>query len=243
MPCTALSRVFVPAVPGLPVHVYLKAHIEQGPVLEREGKVIGVVTGIQGKITWEVTVEGAEGHAGTLDMADRRDAVAAFARIASALHTEIGTADPDVKFTIGRIQAEPNAPSVVPGRVVFHIDLRHPDTGALARLGHQVEALARRHAPPCAVTARRLADAPPNVFDPGLQRRITAAAAALGLPAQPILSAAGHDARHMAPLCPAAMIFIPCRGGVSHAEAEWSDPGHVQAGAAVLATVLSELLI
>lgn len=231
----------VPARPGFPVHAYLEAHIEQGPVLEREAKVIGVVTGIQGKTTWEVRIDGAEGHAGTLDMAERQDALAAFARLAAALYAEIGTASPDVRFTIGHIEVKPNAPSVVPGQVVFRIDLRHPENAVRARLGTRIEALARSHAVPCRIEARRLVDAPSNGFDPGLQRRVAAAAAALGLPARPILSTAGHDARHLAPLCPAAMIFIPCRGGISHAEAEWCEPAHVQAGAAVLAAVLAEL--
>ena len=230
-----------PAAPGFPVHAYLEAHIEQGPVLERDGTVIGVVTGIQGKTTWEVRIDGAEGHAGTLAMADRQDAVAAFARVAAALHGEIGTADPDVKLTLGRVQVEPNAPSVVPGRVVFRIDLRHPDFDTLARIGARIEDLARLQAPPCTIQTRRLVDAPPDVFDPGLQQRITEAAATLGSPARPILSAAGHDARQLAPLCPAAMIFIPCRNGISHAETEWSDPAHVEASARVLAAVLADL--
>ncbi|SHI37534.1 N-carbamoyl-L-amino-acid hydrolase [Roseomonas rosea] len=228
---------------GFPIGFYLEPHIEQGPLLEQRGTPIGIVTGIQGKKTYEIAVEGAEGHAGTLDMADRRDALAAFARMANAMFREVGAADPAVKFTIGMARVEPNAPSVVPSRVTFRIDLRHPENAALDAFGTRLEALAEAHAPPCTVQVKVLVDAPSNEFDPDLRARIAAGAEALGHPAMPILSAAGHDARHMAPLCPSAMIFIPCRGGVSHAEHEWAEPAHVAAGAAVLAEVAASLVL
>ncbi|MEO3472114.1 hydantoinase/carbamoylase family amidase [Roseomonas sp. CAU 1739] len=220
---------------------YIEPHIEQGPVLEAQGIPLGIVTGIQGKITWEVVIDGEEGHAGTLDMDRRRDAVMAFARIATRMQRDVGEADPIVKFTIGRVTVQPNAPSVVAGRVVFRIDLRHPDNAALQAHAARLEAAALAEAPPCAVTVTRLVDAPSNDFDAGLRDRLAAAAARLGLPAMPILSAAGHDARHLAPLCPAAMIFIPCREGISHSPEEWAEPDDVQAGAALLAAVVEEL--
>jgi N-carbamoyl-L-amino-acid hydrolase len=227
---------------GFLVGYYLEPHIEQGPLLELAGIPIGIVTGIQGKTTWEVAIEGEEGHAGTLAMAKRRDALAAFARMAAAMQAEVGSADPAVKFTIGRIEVQPNAPSVVPARIVFRIDLRHPDNAALAGFGRRLEALVAAHAAPCRAVAARLVDAPANAFDAGLRARIAAAASRLGHAAMPILSAAGHDARHLAPLCPAAMIFIPCRGGISHAPQEWAEPAHVAAGVAVLAEVVAGLV-
>lgn len=220
---------------------YIEPHIEQGPLLEQAKLPLGIVTGIQGKITWEVTIEGEEGHAGTLDMAKRRDAVMAFARIATRMQREVGDADPIVKFTIGRVTVQPNAPSVVAGRVTFRIDLRHPDNAALQAHGTRLEAAARAEAAPCAVTVTRMIDAPSNEFDPALRDRLTKAAERLGLGAMPILSAAGHDARHMAPLCPAAMIFIPCRDGISHSPEEAAEPQDIQAGAALLAAVVKEL--
>lgn len=242
----ALHAAF-PALPrrplGFPIAWYLEPHIEQGPLLEQRGIPIGIVTGIQGKKTWEVVVSGAEGHAGTLDMADRRDALAAFARMADAMFREVGAIDSLIKFTIGTVRMEPNAPSVVPARLTFRIDLRHPDNAVLDAAGKRLEALAAAHAPPCAIQLHRLVEAPSNEFDAGLRARIAQAAGALGLAAMPILSAAGHDARHMAPLCPSAMIFIPCRGGVSHAEHEWAEPDHVAAGAAVLAEVAAGLVL
>lgn len=101
---------------GFPVAAYLELHIEQGPMLENAGCPVGIVTGIQGKKTFMVRLAGAESHAGTLAMAERRDAVAAFARCAAALHAEIGMRDPDIRFTIGRVQVAPNAPPSFPPR-------------------------------------------------------------------------------------------------------------------------------
>jgi len=225
--------------PGFVFEAYVEAHIEQGPVLEAAGATIGVVSGIQGKKTYEVELRGDKGHAGTLAMADRRDALAAFARIASALYADIGAHDEQVKFTIGQLRVEPNAPSVVPERALMRIDLRHPDADTLDLLGARLVALCRTHAAPCEVHVRTLVDAPGNGFDASLQGSIEAAAHRLGLPSMRLLSAAGHDARHMAPLAPSAMIFIPCRAGVSHAEHEWAEPAHVTAGADVLLQVLA----
>jgi N-carbamoyl-L-amino-acid hydrolase len=228
---------------GFPASAYLELHIEQGPLLEAANRVIGVVTGIQGKKTYQVIVEGAEGHAGTLDQRERRDALASFARMASALHAEIGTVDADIKFTVGRVIVEPNAPSVVPSRVTFSIDLRHPDNAVLDTAGARVVALCESHAAPCEVTVKPLVDAPSNEFDPHLRERIAQAAREQDFPAMPILSAAGHDARHLAKVCASAMIFIPCRDGVSHVEHEWAEPAHVAAGAAVLAQVIREIAV
>lgn len=226
---------------GFATGAYLELHIEQGPLLEAAACTIGVVTGIQGKKTFQVVVEGAEGHAGTLAQQERRDALAAFARMATALHAEIGGIDADIKFTIGRVAVVPNAPSVVPLRVSFSIDLRHPDNAVLDAAGAHIGALCQEKAPPCSVTVTPLVDAPSNGFDPRLRARIAAAAREQGYSAMAILSAAGHDARHLAKVCPTAMIFIPCRDGVSHVEHEWAEPDHVAAGASVLAQVLREL--
>jgi N-carbamoyl-L-amino-acid hydrolase len=223
---------------GFPLAAYVEAHIEQGPILEAQECVIGVVTGIQGKKTFDIVIEGERGHAGTLAMADRRDALAAFSRMAMVLYAQIGGYDDAVKFTIGRLQVEPNAPSVVPERVTLRIDLRHPDNTVLELLGQRLAASCELFALPCRVTVTPLVDAPSNEFDPALQQAIAHAAQRIGEPHMPILSAAGHDARHMAPLCPSAMIFIPCRDGVSHAEHEWAEPAHVAAGANVLLRVL-----
>jgi beta-ureidopropionase / N-carbamoyl-L-amino-acid hydrolase len=226
---------------GFAVEAYLELHIEQGPLLEAAARTIGVVTGIQGKKTFQVVVDGVEGHAGTLPQPDRRDALAAFARIAAALHAEIGAIDAEIKFTIGRVMVEPNAPSVVPSRVSFSIDLRHPHNSVLDQAGARIAGVCSLHAAPCMVTVTPLVDAASNEFDPRLRERIAQAARDQDLSAMAILSAAGHDARHLAKVCPAAIIFIPCRDGVSHVEHEWAEPAHVAAGASVLAQVLHGL--
>ncbi|KMO36519.1 Zn-dependent hydrolase [Methylobacterium aquaticum] len=224
-----------------PVAAYLELHIEQGPVLEAAGCPVGIVTGIQGKKTVSVCLSGAEGHAGTLAMPERRDAVAAFARCAVALHAAIGGLDPAIKFTIGRVQVTPNAPSVIAREVRFSIDLRHPDNAVLDAAGARIAPLCAAEAAPCTVAVTPLVTAPSNAFDPVLRERIGRAAADLGFRAMPLLSAAGHDARHLAGLCPSAMIFVPCRAGISHAPAEWAEPADLAAGTAVLARLLHDL--
>jgi N-carbamoyl-L-amino-acid hydrolase len=224
---------------GFPVHAYVEPHIEQADRLETEGAVIGVVSGIQGKKTYEIMLSGREAHAGAELMARRQDAVKAFADIAARIYALVAH-DPLVRFTIGRVVVEPNAPSVVPARVTFRIDLRHPDNAVLKAFGTQIEDIARSGAGVCTVDIRRLVDAPSNGFDAGLQGAIRAAADRHGFPGIDLLSAAGHDARQMARLTRAAMIFIPCRGGVSHHPDEWAEPAHVAAGAAVLLDLLLE---
>ncbi|MBE9639600.1 M20 family metallo-hydrolase [Salipiger pacificus] len=220
--------------PGFPLHAYIEPHIEQADHLEREALVIGAVTGIQGKKTYEVTLSGREAHAGTEPMERRVDAVQAFARVALAMQEAALQAGPDIRFTIGRVEVLPNAPSVVPATVRFRIDLRHPRNDVLDRTGLALEAAARAAAAPCIAEVQPMVDAPANTFSPALRRAILRSAAARGLPATELLSAAGHDARHMAPLAPSAMIFIPCRGGLSHHPEEWAEPAHVAAGAQVL---------
>lgn len=222
---------------GFPIHAYVEPHIEQADELEKVGAVIGVVSGIQGKKTYEVTVIGREAHAGTEPMARRQDAVRVFARMAMWMHDAMA-GDDLVKFTIGRVVVEPNAPSVVPARVTFRIDLRHPDNAALNAHGVRLEQIALAEAGACQVQIRGLVDAPSNGFDEGLKETIRASADRHGFPWIEVLSAAGHDARQMAPLTRSAMIFIPCRGGISHHPDEWAETAHIAAGATVLLDLL-----
>lgn len=227
---------------GFDLYAYLEAHIEQDIVLERAQKSIGIVTGIQGKKTFEVEIAGKKGHAGTVAMAARRDAVFAFARIAARLSDEIGKHDADIKLTIGRIETFPNAPSVIADKVVFRVDMRHPDNDVLERCGARLHALCEQSAAPCTVRVTDLVSAPSNAFDPSLQNMIEAAAQRRGVPAMRMLSFAGHDAKQMAHLCPSAMIFIPCRNGISHDESEWAEPGHIGVGGQILLDTLVDLL-
>jgi len=239
---TVNAAVPLPELPlRRPLAAYVEAHIEQGPVLEQRGIAIGRVTGIQGKQTYRVTVTGEEAHAGTKPMAERRDALIAALAMVQVLHRLCSEADPAVMFTVGRFEVAPNAPSVVPARVIFSIDLRHPDTDLMRRLGNCFAELCRKAAGPCEVKLEGLVDTPSMTFDAGIGARITAAAEALGNNVMDLPSAAGHDARHLASITPSGMIFIPSRGGISHHESEWSEPAQLAAGTRVLAAVLADL--
>jgi len=234
----ALAQTFA-ALPELPVgplggavHAYLEPHIEQGVVLEQAGIPLGIVTGLQGKRTFAVTITGEAAHAGTAPRATRRDALLAAARAATAL--DALTADPaDItRFTIGRFTVSPNAPSVVPERVQFSIDLRHPDEAVLRRLGDAVAATIAAATQPCAANTEELSTAWPSLFDARLRADLARLATD---PTMPLLSMAGHDARFLAPLCPTAMIFIPCLGGITHHPAESITPEDALAGARLTA--------
>lgn len=222
--------------PGWPIAGYIEVHIEQGTVLESAGAVIGVVTGGVGIRDFEVTVVGEDTHAGPLPMSERRDAlVGAASMILSA--SEIGLAHvPDARVTVGRIAVPSNSHSVVPGRAVFTLDLRHPDEAGLDALETALwEAFAAiGQACDLAVERRSLWTYAPFAFDPGLRRVMTEAAAGHGYVSLDLPSRAGHDAWNMARLAPTAMIFIPCRAGISHNEREYADPEHMAASAQVL---------
>lgn len=220
---------------GTPVAAFVEAHIEQGPILEAERRTLGVVTGIQGKRTFRVTVTGEENHAGTSPRRARRDALVAAVAMVQALQDAMWDAADVVRFTIGRFEVTPNAPSVVPARVVFSIDLRHPDTATLRDLGDRIPALCAGAAGRCTVEVRELLHDPPLDFPAAIRDRIRAAAQDLGISWMDIPSGAGHDARYLHYHCPTGMIFIPCKDGLSHHEAESATPDDIAAGARVLA--------
>jgi beta-ureidopropionase / N-carbamoyl-L-amino-acid hydrolase len=226
---------------GRPARAYIEVHIEQGPILEREGKTIGIVTGIQGKRTFRVTVKGEENHAGTSPRSARKDALAAAIAIIKALQDAFWDKDDIIRFTIGRMVVEPNAPSVVPAKAEFSIDLRHPDTEELCRLGDQIESLAQANRGPCDVRVRQLLHDPPLTFPGEIQDMLSAAAARRGYSSMPISSGAGHDARYLHYFCPSGMIFVPCKAGISHHPAESIAPSDATACANVLAEVLLHL--
>ncbi|MFT8710614.1 M20 family metallo-hydrolase [Komagataeibacter rhaeticus] len=226
---------------GFTPAAYLELHIEQGPELEAAGVDIGIVTGIQGKKTYRIEIEGTAGHAGTVPMAVRADSLRTFAALADTLFDRMQALGPDIRFTIGQVLVEPNAPSVIPSRVRFSIDLRHPDNAVLDRAGHEIGQAVRALHTPCTITVHPLVDAASNIFDPGFRQMIGQIAARHGLSAMPILSTAGHDARNIAMLCPSGMIFVPSHRGISHAPQEWTTPRQVRAGAQVLADMMVEL--
>ena len=226
---------------GGPVAAYVEAHIEQGPVLEQQGFSVGVVTGIQGKRTFRVSVKGEDAHAGTSQRRDRKDALLAATAMIQALAKVMHDDEDVVKFTVGRMDVKPNAPSVVAGHVEFSIDLRHPVEAVLRDLGDCVASICRHHAGPCAVGVEELVTAMPLEFPVSMQAEVRDAAKRLGLRSMDLPSAAGHDARYLHGICPSAMIFVPCKGGISHNEAESATPDDLYDGARVLAETLLAL--
>ncbi len=226
---------------GFPVHAFVEAHIEQGPILEDLGKTIGVVTTIQGSRRWIVSVTGEDAHAGTTNRTRRKDALQAATRMVRALDEHFYDPEDLVRFTVGRFRVKPDAMAVVPGHAEFTIDFRHPDVTALNWLGDQVEAICQAEAGPCAVVAEETSFVEPTPFTAHVPDLVEAAAAGLDLPRMRMISGAGHDAMMLARVCPTGMIFVPCERGLSHNEAENATPGDLAAGARVLADVLARL--
>ncbi len=226
-----------------PVHAFVEVHIEQGPVLEQAGRTIGIVTGIQGVRWFEVTVTGAPGHAGTTPRSARRDALLPAVALIAELDGLCRDATDTTRFTVGRIAAEPGSVNAIPGRVVFTIDLRHPDEAELDRLEDAV----RRVCGPAggagavAVEVRRTQAIAPTAFPSWLTGMVERHARGLDLPVLALPSGAFHDSLNLAAVCPTAMVFVPCREGISHNPAESATPGDLAAGARVLAATLAEL--
>jgi N-carbamoyl-L-amino-acid hydrolase len=225
---------------GFPIAAYVEPHIEQASVLEKAGVPVGVVTGIQGTRRYRVRVTGEAAHAGTALRVDRRDALMAAVRMIQAMD-EAAMEPVDTLLTVGLFQVTPNAPSVVPAEVLFSIDLRHPDNAAVDRVDGDIRRIVEAHRGACTAELRQIQHSPSLSFSSAVRDAITAAAAARGIPSMDVYSAAGHDARQLHYVCPAGMIFVPCRGGISHNPAEWAEPAHLTAGAQVLADVVWDL--
>jgi len=222
-------------------HCYIEAHIEQGPVLEVKGLQIGVVSSIQGIHHLDVVIIGEEAHAGTTPRRSRKDALSSAVAIIAALELLTTDADDVTRFTVGRCEVLPGSPNTVPGRVHFTIDLRHPDRAVLTSLVDRIRQVAAEKAGPCSVTVTDNLSVDPTIFKADVMEAIRQSARNLGLGHMDMPSGAGHDAMHLATICSAGMIFVPCLGGVSHNEAESATPGDLAAGARVLADTLVRL--
>ena len=226
---------------GDPIAAFVEAHIEQGPELEAAGETIGVVTGMQGTRKFVIEVSGDEAHAGTTPRKHRRDAFVEAIAVVNALHELFHDEADTVRFTIGQFDVYPGALAVVPGRVNFGIDFRHPEQETLDRLGDQVGPLCQQVVERCSVTVDEPSRATPLHFAGIVPEAIERATKRRGYPYRHIYSGAGHDARHMAGVCPSGMIFVPCEKGISHNEAENAEPSDLAAGAQVVADVLVDL--
>jgi beta-ureidopropionase / N-carbamoyl-L-amino-acid hydrolase len=225
-----------------PPHAYLEAHIEQGPILEARDTVVGVVTGIQGIRLYEVFVSGEEGHAGTVPVRVRRDALRTAVHFADELYSLLDDPDDTLRFTIGRFSVEPGGRSTIPGAVQFNIDLRHPLTSELdnAEQRLMMAAASATHGR-CQIEVRRVLARDPTIFDVTIGEIIEESARHNKFSTMRLPSGAGHDAMMLSRLCPTGMIFIPCEGGVSHNVREAASAEHMAAGAKVLADVIQRL--
>jgi allantoate deiminase len=208
------------------VFCYLEAHIEQGPVLEAKGLAVGTVTGIAAQLRYQVVVRGIANHAGTTTMALRRDALAGAAEMLLAIERVALDDASDLVATVGRIEALPGAPNVIPGEARFTIDVRSGDP---ARRDRAAEAILDSIAAIADVRGldfdvQRIHDLPASPCDPTLMDAMDAALADAGQPPFRLVSGAGHDAMVMSALCPTAMLFIRCRDGISHNPAEHVEP-------------------
>jgi N-carbamoyl-L-amino-acid hydrolase len=221
---------------GTPVGAYFEAHIEQGPILEDTGTIIGVVTGALGQRWYDVVVTGMNAHAGPTPMELRKDALLAAARLVGEVNRIARSESPHGRGTVGYMQIAPNSRNVVPGEVRFSVDFRHPTDGGLKAMEQALRAACTEIARECkvAVTAEEVVYFPPCQFDRECVAAVRAAAQALGLSNREIVSGAGHDAVYVARVAPTAMIFVPCKDGVSHNEIEDAKPEHLAAGCNVL---------
>jgi hydantoinase/carbamoylase family amidase len=196
---------------------YLEVHIEQGPVLEREGLPVGVVTAIAGQTRARIVLTGEAGHAGTLPMDARHDALAAAAEAVLAIERR-GRAEPGLVATVGALSLSPNVGNVVPGEVRMLLDLRHGDDDVRRRAAEEMRADVERLAALRGVgvewTTRY--DTPAAVLDATLRARLADAVRVQGIPARELVSGAGHDAVVLSRICPAAMLFVRCAAGISH---------------------------
>lgn len=221
------------------IDAYFEAHIEQGPILEAYGECIGIVTGALGQRWFECELTGFEAHAGPTPMELRRDAMQGAAAIIRGIDM-MARSIRDARATVGMIECWPNSRNTIPGRVTFSIDLRHADVATLHEMELAMRELVVDHA---AAMKLEWAIRPTNVWEPcqfntDCINLVRAATAELDLPCREMVSGAGHDAVNIARIAPTAMIFVPCRDGVSHNEIEDAKPSDLVAGANVLLSVL-----
>ena len=224
------------------VLAFVELHIEQGPVLEAEGLPVGTVTAINGASRFALSLEGMAGHAGTVPMRLRQDALAGAAEMVQAIES-CGLGQDDLVATVGRLEAAPGAVNVIPGRVDFTLDIRAPADrqreAAIAGLREKLEAIATRRG--LSLTIERLYDEGAVACDPVLMTQLDRAIERQGIRAHRLPSGAGHDAMALAALCPIAMLFLRCGAGISHNPLESITAEDAETGARVFLDFLEHL--
>ena len=224
-----------PARP-FPADAYFELHIEQGPILEAEGRQIGIVTGGQAQVWFDAVAVGQDSHAGTTPPSTRKDALVCAARVIDLVDRMMRARGEDGRGTVGQLVVVPNSRNVVPGEVRFSVEFRHPDAAEIERLAVQFPREAGFIARDCSIDLKvtELVRFPAQPFDPGCVDLVRQAARRLGYSTREIVSGAGHDAIYVARHVPSAMIFTPCKDGLSHNEAESIEPAEAEAGTQVL---------
>jgi len=219
-----------------PLSAFFELHIEQGPILEEESKDIGIVTDVQGMRWYEATLTGQEAHTGATPMRMRKNALVGAARMIEAIEAIAHRHAPLAVGAVGLLEVKPNSRNVVPGEVFFTVDFRHPASATLDAMEQEMHAEfdAMLSKLPIGGTMTRIWDQPPVAFDPDCVNAVRRAAALSGFSAREIVSGAGHDAAYVSRVVPSAMIFVPCRDGISHNEVEFSSKEQCAKGAQVL---------
>ena len=217
-------------------------HIEQGPILEDEGRMIGVVQGVQGMRWYEVTVTGQEAHTGATPMRLRKNALLGTARMIERIDAIARDHAPDAVGAVGFIENKPNSRNVVPGEVFFTVDFRHPHDKVLDVMEAKFRASLPEIMAPLNLTytEARIWESPAVKFAPDLIECVRVGAEKAGFKSRDIISGAGHDAAYIARVAPTTMIFVPCAGGISHNEAESTSFDECAAGAQVLLNAVLE---
>lgn len=231
------------AVPGsVKFGAMFELHIEQGPILEAESRMIGVVTGVQGMRWYEVDVTGREAHTGSTPMHLRHNALLGASRLVERVNAIALEHAPAAVGTVGLVEVKPNSRNVIPGHVFFTVDFRHPEDAVLdvmeRKLMEAVPAIC--HEIGLEYHARKVWDSPAVKFDPDCVGAVRVATEKAGFPCRDMVSGAGHDAAYIARVAPTTMIFVPCAGGLSHNEAESTSFDECAAGAQVLLNAVLE---
>ena len=225
-----------------PIGAYFETHIEQGPVLEDNGKTIGVVTGVLGVRWYDCVVTGMEAHAGPTPMALRKDALQVAAKLMQEVVACAHRHPPHGRGTVGMVQVFPNSRNVIPGNVKFSIDLRNASEALCDTMDADIRGVAARLSAESGlpIDVKLVTSFPATQFHADCVEAVARATKALGYSHMEAVSGAGHDAVYMAKLAPAGMIFIPCKDGISHNEVEDAQPEHITAGCNVLLHAMLE---
>lgn len=211
---------------------FFECHIEQGPILDSEGIAVGVVDAAQGFRWYDITLEGFASHSGSTPMVGRRNALLGLAKVAQAVDDIAHEQAPLARGTVGgQVEVAPGSRNIIPGLVNFTVDMRHPDADTLAAMDASLRAVCQAVADEIGLelSLEQISYTEPVAFDEGCVAALKRACEKLGVSHTTITSGAGHDACYIAERCPTAMLFAPCKDGISHHESESAEPQDLEA--------------